>query len=259
MNQRVNFPSFLSVDFFIGLCHIVNACIVFYIDSGGTTMKRQLLLLLILIMTTSTLFGCTKPDGGVTVGDATPPETANQNIDTFGSKNDPVITMTMADGSEMKIQLFPKIAPNTVNNFISLAMNGYYDNLTFHRVISGFMIQGGDPEGTGMGGPGYEIKGEFLDNGVNNTLKHTRGVLSMARSMDYDTAGSQFFIMHADVKDLDGKYAAFGQVTSGFDVIDKIANAKKDGNDAPIEKIVIKKVTVELNGYAFEEPVVIKR
>ena len=161
---------------------------------------------------------------------------ANQN---------PVVTFTMENGDIMKAELYPEVAPNTVNNFISLVKKGFYDGLIFHRIIAGFMIQGGDPEGSGMGGPGYTIKGEFASNGVNNPIKHTRGVISMARAMDPNSAGSQFFIMHADAPHLDGQYAAFGRMTEGFDVLDAIAETPCDRDDRPYEDWVIKKVTVE--------------
>jgi len=157
----------------------------------------------------------------------------------------PIVTMTMADGSVIKLELYPKTAPITVENFVSLVKKGFYDGLIFHRVIKGFMIQGGDPEGTGMGGPGYEIKGEFASNGVKNDLKHERGVISMARSMRPDSAGSQFFIMHKDAPHLDGQYAAFGKVIEGIETVDKIAETKTDYSDRPYEDQVIKSMTVE--------------
>lgn len=156
----------------------------------------------------------------------------------------PIVTMTMEDGSVIKLELYPEIAPITVENFVSLIKKGFYDGLIFHRVISGFMIQGGDPLGTGMGGPGYEIKGEFSSNGIKNDLKHERGVISMARSMRPDSAGSQFFIMHQDAPDLDGQYAAFGKVTEGIEVVDKIAKVKTDMRDKPLEEQKIKSMTV---------------
>ena len=157
----------------------------------------------------------------------------------------PIITFEMENGDIMKAELYPQVAPNTVNNFISLVNKGFYDGLIFHRVINGFMIQGGDPEGTGMGGPGYGIKGEFAQNGFANDLKHSAGVLSMARSMMPNSAGSQFFIMHEDAPHLDGQYAAFGKVVEGMDVVDEIASAKTDYNDKPLEPQVMKKVTIE--------------
>lgn len=166
----------------------------------------------------------------------------------------PVVTITMTNGDVMKAELYPEIAPNTVNNFISLVQKGFYDGLIFHRVISGFMIQGGDPQGTGMGGPGYGIKGEFAMNGVRNDLKHTRGVLSMARSMMPNSAGSQFFIMHANAPHLDGQYAAFGKVVEGLDVVDKIASVRTGWQDKPVEEQKIQSMTVELFGETYPEP-----
>ena len=156
----------------------------------------------------------------------------------------PIVTFTMENGDVMKAELYPEIAPTSVNNFVNLVQNGFYDGLIFHRVIAGFMIQGGDPEGTGMGGPGYSIKGEFASNGFKNDLKHTRGVLSMARSMRPDSAGSQFFIMHQDAPHLDGQYAAFGKVVEGMDVVDEIAAVDVNFNDKPLVDQVMKKVTL---------------
>ncbi len=167
----------------------------------------------------------------------------------------PVVTILMNSGKEIKLELYPEIAPNTVNSFISLVNSGFYDGICFHRVIFGFMIQGGDPMGTGMGGPGYKIKGEFLANGFKNTLKHTRGVISMARAMDKNSAGSQFFIMHEDAPHLDGQYAAFGKVISGIEVVDEIANVDVDWNDKPLEDIIMKKVTCETFGIEYPSPV----
>lgn len=166
----------------------------------------------------------------------------------------PVVTITMKDGGVIKVELYPDKAPNTVNNFISLVNHNFYDGLIFHRVISGFMIQGGDPEGTGMGGPGYSIKGEFSQNRFNNDLKHERGVISMARSMMPDSAGSQFFIMHQDAPHLDGAYAAFGKVIEGMDVVDRIAGAATDYSDRPREDQVMETVTVETFGQEYDEP-----
>ena len=167
--------------------------------------------------------------------------------------NNPRVTMMMQNGQEILIDLYPQIAPNTVNNFIELIETGFYDGLIFHRVISGFMLQGGDPEGTGTGGPGYGIKGEFSENGFENKLLHTRGVLSMARSNDPNSAGSQFFIMHQDSPHLDGKYAAFGMVVSGIEVVDEIASGATNKNDRPLTDVVIEKVLVNRNGYSFEQ------
>lgn len=166
----------------------------------------------------------------------------------------PVVTITMENGDVMKAELYPEIAPNTVNNFISLVNQGYYDGLIFHRVIRGFMIQGGCPQGTGMGGPGYTIKGEFSQNGVKNDLKHTEGVLSMARAMHPDSAGSQFFIMHKAAPHLDGAYAAFGKVTEGMDIVNKIAEVQTDYNDRPLSEQKIKTMTVETFGQEYSEP-----
>lgn len=166
----------------------------------------------------------------------------------------PIVTFTMKNGDIIKAELYPDIAPVSVNNFISLIQKNFYDGLIFHRVIKNFMIQGGDPEGTGMGGPGYSIRGEFAQNGYQNDLKHTAGVLSMARSMHPDSAGSQFFIMHKTSPHLDGQYAAFGKVIEGMDVVNKIAETATDGADRPIEPQVIDTVTVETFGTEYPEP-----
>ncbi len=166
----------------------------------------------------------------------------------------PVVTIEMENGAIMKAELYPEIAPNTVNNFISLVKKGFYDGVIFHRVIPGFMIQGGDPEGTGMGGPGYSIKGEFSQNGFTNNLKHTPGVLSMARTMMPNSAGSQFFIMHKTSPHLDGAYAAFGKVVEGLDTVNAIAAAATDYMDRPLEEQKMKKVTVETFGVEYPEP-----
>ncbi|MBO5208703.1 MAG: peptidylprolyl isomerase [Lachnospiraceae bacterium] len=166
----------------------------------------------------------------------------------------PVVTITMKSGDVIKAELYPEIAPMSVNNFISLIQKNFYDGLIFHRVIKGFMIQGGDPEGTGMGGPGYSIRGEFSQNGYPNDLKHTAGVLSMARSMHPNSAGSQFFIMHKDAPHLDGAYAAFGKVTEGIEVVNKIAETATDYSDRPIEPQVIDTVTVDTFGETYPEP-----
>ena len=165
----------------------------------------------------------------------------------------PTFTITMENGGVITGELYPEKAPQSVYNFISLANSGYYNGLIFHRVIPGFMIQGGCPEGTGMGGPGYCIKGEFFFNGIKNDLKHKRGVLSMARSSSPNSAGSQFFIMHQDAKHLDGQYAAFGKVTSGMEVVDAIAKTRTGMQDRPVEEQKIASITVELNGAALAE------
>lgn len=166
----------------------------------------------------------------------------------------PIVTFTMEDGSVFKAELYPEIAPQSVNNFISLVSKGFYDGLIFHRVIPGFMIQGGDPEGTGMGGPGYSIKGEFASNGFANDLKHTKGVLSMARSMMPNSAGSQFFIMHETSPHLDGEYAAFGKIIEGQENVDKIAVVDTDFSDRPRTPQVMKTVTVDTFGVTYDEP-----
>lgn len=166
----------------------------------------------------------------------------------------PIVTITMENGDIIKAELYPEIAPNTVRNFISLIKKGFYDGLIFHRVIKGFMIQGGCPDGTGMGGPGYDIRGEFAINGFDNTLLHTAGVLSMARAMDPDSAGSQFFIMHKNAPHLDGQYAAFGKVTEGMENVDKIAECATDYMDRPLETQKMASVTVDTFGVEYEEP-----
>lgn len=166
----------------------------------------------------------------------------------------PVVTIEMEDGSIIKAELYPEIAPNTVNNFISLINKGFYNGLIFHRVISGFMLQGGCPDGNGMGDPGYSIKGEFSQNGFKNELKHTEGVLSMARATDPDSAGSQFFIMHKVSPHLDGAYAAFGKVIEGMDVVNKIADVRTDYNDRPMKEQKMKSVTVDTFGETYAEP-----
>lgn len=183
---------------------------------------------------------------------------------TFGEKNKteeetmhseyPIATITMKDGVVIKLELYPKIAPESVKNFISLANSKFYDGLIFHRVISGFMIQGGCPKGNGTGGPGYNIKGEFSANGVDNSLSHERGVISMARAMAYDSAGSQFFICHADSQFLDGQYAAFGKVIEGMDVVDAIASVKTNSQDKPLQDQVIDSIRVDTFGVEYGEP-----
>ena len=173
---------------------------------------------------------------------------------TVANGENPIITITMQNGGVIKVELYPDVAPNTVNNFISLAQKGFYDGLIFHRVIPGFMIQGGDPEGMGYGGPGYAIKGEFSANGFENELAHTRGVISMARSSAPDSAGSQFFIMVEDAPHLDGEYAAFGKVIEGMDVVDEIVAADTDANDKPYDDQIMQTVTVDTRGVDYPEP-----
>ncbi len=166
----------------------------------------------------------------------------------------PIVTITLENGDVMKAELYPELAPNTVNNFISLIKSGFYNGLIFHRVINGFMIQGGCPDGTGTGGPGYTIKGEFSQNGFENPLRHTPGVLSMARSMMPDSAGSQFFIMHKNSPHLNGAYAAFGKITEGIDVVNKIAEVDTDFGDRPLEPQAIKSMSIETFGVEYPEP-----
>lgn len=169
-------------------------------------------------------------------------------------EKNPVVTFEMKNGDVIKVELYPEIAPNTVNNFISLVQKGFYNGLIFHRVIKGFMLQGGCPEGSGTGGPGYAIPGEFSTNGVKNDLKHDAGVISMARSMHPNSAGSQFFLMHETSPHLDGQYAAFGKVVEGMEVVNKIAETKTNRSDKPVEPQVMKNVTVELFGETYPEP-----
>ncbi len=169
-------------------------------------------------------------------------------------QKNPIVTITMKNGGVMKAELYPEIAPNTVNNFISLIQKGFYDGVIFHRVIKGFMLQGGDPKGTGTGGPGYSIAGEFSQNGFKNDLRHTAGVLSMARTMMPNSAGSQFFIMHKDAPHLDGAYAAFGKIIEGMDVVNAIAEKPTDFRDRPMEDQVISSMTVETFGVEYPEP-----
>jgi len=191
------------------------------------------------------------------VENAVPEETtvySNEGLELMDSSKHPEVTIEMDNGGIIKIELYPEIAPNTVSNFVTLAQSGYYDGLIFHRVIPGFMIQGGDPQGNGMGGPGYNIKGEFTRNGFDNPIVHTRGVISMARGgHSMDSAGSQFFIMGADAPSLDGLYAAFGAVTEGMDVVDEIINQERDSNDKPLNPMSMKKVTVDLRDSEIQE------
>lgn len=168
--------------------------------------------------------------------------------------SNPIVTIEMENGGVIRAELYPEVAPNTVRNFVSLVQKGFYDGTIFHRVIPGFMIQGGDPEGTGMGGPGYTIKGEFSGNGFENNLNHTEGVISMARAMNPDSAGSQFFIMHKNAPHLDGSYAAFGKVIEGMDVVNAIAECDTDFRDKPLDPQVMKTVTAETFGVEYGEP-----
>ncbi|MGC5775569.1 peptidylprolyl isomerase [Paenibacillus pabuli] len=207
--------------------------------------KKTTAVSLVLAMLLIVISGCGRPSSGATEAVPAPPKGPN-----------PVATIEMQDGQKIVIELYPEIAPNTVYNFISLANKGFYDGLIFHRVIPGFMIQGGDPNGDGSGGPGYTIKGEFTSNGHKNHLNHTRGVISMARKSDnLDSAGSQFFIMLADADYLDNAYATFGKVTEGMDVVDGIAAQQIGENDKPVNDQVMKKVTVDTHGLEYPEPV----
>ena len=202
-------------------------------------MKRLLCIALCLILLGT--MGCTSGEKN-----KTEEETMHSEY--------PIATITMKDGGVIKLELYPKIAPESVKNFISLANSKFYDGLIFHRVISGFMIQGGCPKGNGTGGPGYNIKGEFSANGVDNSLSHERGVISMARAMAYDSAGGQFFICHADSQFLDGQYAAFGKVIEGMDVVDAIASVKTNSQDKPLQDQVIDSIRVDTFGVEYGEP-----
>ena len=214
-------------------------------------MKTLSVLAFILLCGVLILAGCgnnnsinDKPESGEDVADSL-----------TGNDHNPIVTIEMEDGGKVEVELYPDIAPNTVKNFISLAKSGFYDGVIFHRVIPDFMVQGGDPDGTGMGGPGYSIKGEFTNNGFTNNLAHQRGVISMARQANnMDSAGSQFFIMVADVDSLDGDYAAFGKVVLGMETVDSIVAVETDASDRPLQNQTIKKMTVDTKGVEYEEP-----
>jgi len=214
------------------------------------------LILITILMSSLILVGC----GNTKISDkkvADAPVVKSESSDTNTTKENkdlPVATITVDGYGIIKAELYPEIAPNTVNNFIDLSSKGFYDNLKFHRIIKDFMIQGGDPKGDGTGGPGYSIEGEFTSNGFANSLKHTKGVLSMARSQDPNSAGSQFFIMTKEAPHLDGEYAAFGKVISGLDVLDKIESVKTGSNDKPKEDVIIKSITVDTKGIKYKEP-----
>lgn len=183
-------------------------------------------------------------------------DSANKTAENYPEsvKENPIVTITMENGNEIELELYPKTAPNTVANFVSLVEKGYYDGLIFHRVIPDFMIQGGDPEGNGTGGPGYSIKGEFSSNGFDNNIKHERGVISMARAQDPNSAGSQFFIMVNDTPSLDGDYAAFGKVTKGIETVDAIVSVERDGMDKPLQDQKMKSVKVDTKGFNYPDP-----
>ena len=219
-------------------------------------MKRLIVLLLAALLTLS--LACAGKAGEASAEAAKTNETAGADPDqtkedTEVDKTHPIATITMKDGGVIELELYPETAPESVKNFISLANAGFYDGLIFHRVITGFMIQGGDPDGRGTGGPGYSIKGEFAANGVKNDISHVRGVLSMARAQPYDSAGSQFFIMHEDGTYLDGQYAAFGRVISGMDVVDAIAKTTTDARDKPYKDQIMETVRVETWGVEYGE------
>lgn len=218
---------------------------------------NKFLLIIASLLLIFSLSGCGKQSADKSTNKkTTDKETATTTDTNYPSdvKENPIVTITMENGKKIVIELYPKIAPNTVANFVSLVQKGFYNGLTFHRVIPGFMIQGGDPNGNGSGGPGYTIKGEFSSNGFQNDLKHTRGVISMARAQDPNSGGSQFFIMVADAPSLDGGYAAFGKVQEGMDVVDEIVSVKRDGNDKPLKDQTMKTVTVDTKGYDYPKP-----
>ncbi len=213
-------------------------------------MRKKIGMLCSLVLVLGLFAGC----GGSTTKDTKPETTENNKSEVVATDgNNPVVTITMENGGVIEIELYPEIAPNTVANFVSLVEAKYYDGLIFHRVIPGFMIQGGDPTGTGTGGPGYSIAGEFTSNGFKNDLKHDRGVISMARSSAPDSAGSQFFIMVAEYPSLDGQYASFGKVLSGMDVVDEIVATKTGAQDKPVDPQTMKTVTVERNGAVLQD------
>lgn len=222
------------------------------------SMKGKLKFITILAISavlSISIVGCSNSKSNEKVKEDNTKKQTEEKID---EKDLPEVTIKVKDYGTMKGVLYPNKAPNTVNNFIALANSGFYDNLTFHRVIKDFMIQGRDPEGTGMGGPGYSIKGEFSSNGFDNDLKHTEGVLSMARARDKDSGGSQFFIMTKDSPHLDGDYAAFGKITEGLDVLHKIEDVKTDSNDKPLNEVKIESIKVDTKGKEYKEPEKIK-
>ena len=218
--------------------------------------KYLILILITLLMGSLVLIGCGNTKNNTTKKYETAPKSESTNKESIKeNENLPIATITVEGYGVMNVELYPEIAPNTVNNFISLANKGLYNNLKFHRIIKDFMIQGGDPKGNGTGGPGYSIEGEFTSNGFANSLKHTKGVISMARSQSPNSAGSQFFIMSGDATNLDGEYAAFGKVTSGLDVLDKIRSVETISNDAPKKDVVITSITVDTKGVEYKEPI----
>lgn len=223
-------------------------------------MKNKLILIFLsLTLLTLMMVGCRGANTASENNSAGEANNSNPYLSKETEKKpedkNPIATIEMEDGKTIKIELYPEVAPNTVRNFISLANNDFYNGTIFHRVIKGFMIQGGDPEGTGMGGPDYSIFGEFNNNKFENNIDHKRGVISMARAKDKNSAGSQFFIMHEDSPHLNGDYAAFGNVIEGMDVVDAIATAKTDSKDKPKTDIKIKKITIDTFGVEYKEPV----
>jgi peptidyl-prolyl cis-trans isomerase B (cyclophilin B) len=218
-------------------------------------IKRYFSFILITMLTCLfVLVGCGNVNSKEESNNQSKTSESNENSPSSESKDLPIATITVDGYGVIQAELYPETAPNTVNNFIDLANKNFYNNLKFHRVIKGFMIQGGDPKGDGTGGPGYSIKGEFTSNGFPNSLKHTKGVLSMARTQNPDSAGSQFFIMSGDAPNLDGDYAAFGKVISGMDVVDKIQNVETNSADAPKKDVVITSITVDTKGVQYKEP-----
>lgn len=236
-------------------------------DKGDLKLKsaknRFTVSLLTIVALLAIVTGCggkekNQTDASATGNGAASTQEASPMSEVDTSGDNPIVTIEMDSGKIIKVELYPKVAPNTVNNFVSLVNKGFYDGTIFHRIIPGFMIQGGDPDGTGMGGPDYSIAGEFTQNGFENKLKHTAGVLSMARAQNPDSAGSQFFLMVADSPHLDGAYAAFGKVTEGMDVVNEIVALPRNSNDRPNTPPVMKKVTVDTRGAAVPEPEIIK-
>lgn len=219
--------------------------------------KKRSFVFITIVMGIFLLIGCGSKNASNGKGEAdnsSKTSESNEATPSGNSKDLPIATIKVEGFGEIQAELYPEIAPNTVNNFIYLANKGFYNNLKFHRVIKGFMIQGGDPKGNGTGGPGYSIEGEFTSNGFANSLKHTKGVLSMARAQDPNSAGSQFFIMSGDAPNLDGEYAAFGKVISGLDIVDKIQNVETSSADAPKKDVVITSITVDTKGVEYKEP-----
>ncbi len=219
--------------------------------------KKKLFIAMVLIITIL-ISGC----GSASSSSSSEDKANTGSVETSDKDKDtskPIVTIEMEDGAKIKVELYPQVAPNTVNNFISLVQKGFYNGVIFHRVIPGFMIQGGDPQGNGSGGPGYTIKGEFTNNGFDNNLKHTRGVISMGRiSGQNDSAGSQFFIMAKDYPSLDGEYASFGKVIEGMDEVDKIVNVQRSASDKPLVDQKMKSVTVDTFGVKYEDVIKVK-